>query len=141
ITFTEKSGWTNAWNNNVWGPVGLDAFLFLLAHPAELGEHGFEVVGFCAANAALILPEKLTPDVHIADACSGDRTNTADISHSSEEGAAVEQVHAVPILREQGLQILAYQPFALIGLQRFPLFALGECLQIGSQMQLLAVLH
>ena len=82
----------------------------------------------------MILAEKFTPDLHIADPCSGDRTHTADIIHSGEEGAAVEQIHAVPILRKQGLQILAHQSLALIGLQRFPLFTLGERLQVGSQM-------
>ena len=128
-TVPEKSVRNIAGNKDELGPVGLDALLFLLAHPAEFGEHGCEVVGFGAAKAALILAEKLTPDLHIADACSGDRANTADIIHSGEEGAAVEQIHAVPILREQSFQILAHQPFALIGLQRFPLFALGEGLQ------------
>ena len=66
-TVPEKSVRNIAGNKDELRSVGLDALLFLLAHPAEFREHGCEVVGFGAAKAALIFAEKLTPDFHIAD--------------------------------------------------------------------------
>ena len=58
-----------------------------------------------------------------------------------EEVAALEDVHAVPILREQRVEIQPDKPFTLVGLHCLPLFSLGQGFQFGAQIELLALLH
>ena len=53
---------------------------------------------------------------------------------AGEEIAALEDVHAVPALREQRVEIQTDKPFTLIGLHCLPLFCLRQGFQFGAQI-------
>ena len=60
---------------------------------------------------------------------------------AGEEIAALEDVHAVPILWEQCVEIQTDKTFTLVGLHCLPLLSLRQSFQFGAQIELLALLH
>ena len=112
--------------------------------PAQIrGKDGGQLVAVRPADIGALFAEALAPDLHVGHLGALDRTVLLGIAEvaAGEEVPALEEVHAVPIFREQRVEIQTDKPFTLIGLHRLPLFGFRQRLQFSAQIEFFTLLH
>ncbi len=130
-------------NKDILRTVERDTHLAVQPFPAQTGKNGGQLVAVRPADIGALFAEALAPDLHVGHLGAFDRSVLLGIAKvaAGEEIAALEDVHAIPILREQRVEIQTDKPFTLVGLHSFPLFSFRQSLQLGTQIELLALLH
>ena len=112
----------------------------ILLPAADLLQHAEDIVGVAAPDRRGIFAETLRPDLYSADDGALDSSHfvAADELTPMQKTPALCQLHPVPILRQQLIQVFRDDALAGVALQRLRLLLLGEPLFIGGKVQRLA---
>ena len=89
-------------NKDILRTVKRDTHLAVQPLPAKTGKDGGQLIAVRSADIGTLLAEALAPDLHVGHLGALDRTMLLGIAEvaACEEVAALEDVHAVPIIRE-----------------------------------------
>ena len=110
----------------------------VLLPAADFHQHTEDVVGIGALDRGRVFPETLRPDLHGADGRALDRSRAIAACEliSAQKTPALCQIHLIPILRQQRVQIFRDHALADVTLQRSRLLYLRLFFFLRRQEQL-----
>ena len=114
----------------------------VLLPTADFHQHTEDIVSVGAFDRGRVFPETFRPDFHGADgrALDDSRAIAARELISAQEASTLRQIHFVPVLRQQCVQVFRNHTLAYVALQRGRLLYRRLFFFLGRQEQLLAVL-